>query len=306
MEFDVVVVGNIGIDTNIYLNSGEVDFSVEANFTENIDYIGQAGGYVSRGFAQLGYKTSLIAYLGDDYHADYIRRELHRDSIDLTAVFIDPAGTSRSVNFMYPDGRRKNFYDGKGHMNLYPDLDACRSILSQTKLVHFSIPNWARYLLPIARELDLTISTDLQDIVQVNDPYRLDFVRYSDILFFSAVNYPDPSILIHHFLGAKPDQIVVVGMGEQGCALGCNGEIKFYPPVRLDKPVIDTNGAGDGLAVGFLAGYVFDGFSLSDSILRGQITARHTCGIKASTSELISRSQLESIYQALVPGQNLG
>jgi sugar/nucleoside kinase (ribokinase family) len=297
--YDVVVVGNIGIDTNVYLKSAEIDFSVEANFTENLDYVGQAGGYVSRGFAQLGFRTSFIGSIGEDYHANWIKSELRRDGIDLTAVFIDPAGTSRSVNFMYPDGRRKNFYDGKGHMELRPDLDTCRSVLSKTKLVHFSIPNWARFLLPMARDLDLVISCDLQDIVRVDDPYRLDFAHYSDILFFSAVNYPDPAPVINYYLNANPEQVIVVGMGELGSAVGTDGRIDYYPPVKLEEPVIDTNGAGDGLVVGFLSGYVLEGFPLEESILRGQITARHTCGVKASTSELITRSQLEAMFQKL-------
>ena len=36
-------------------------------------------------------------------------------------VTLAPAGTSRSINFMYGDGRRKNFYDGKSHLQLQPD-----------------------------------------------------------------------------------------------------------------------------------------------------------------------------------------
>src|SRR5512144_1882 len=130
---DVVVVGNVGIDTNVYLPGSDIDFTVEANFTENLDYIGQAGGYASRGYAQLGKKTAFIGYVGDDYSGRFIREEFHRDGIDTTALFIDPQGTSRSVNFMYRDGRRKNFYDGKGHMQLQPDLAVCRAILAKAK-----------------------------------------------------------------------------------------------------------------------------------------------------------------------------
>jgi sugar/nucleoside kinase (ribokinase family) len=36
---------------------------------------------------------------------------------------------------------------------------------------------------------------------------------------------------------------------------------------------IDTNGAGDSLAVGFLVSRVLEGSSLEESIRRGQITA---------------------------------
>ena len=59
-QFDVVVIGNVGIDTNVYLAGDEINFQIESNFTENIDYVGQAGGYAARGFAQLGYRTAFI------------------------------------------------------------------------------------------------------------------------------------------------------------------------------------------------------------------------------------------------------
>ena len=145
-QFDVAVVGNVGIDTNVYLYGQEIDFSVEANFSENVDYVGQAGGYTSRGYARLGYRTAFVGSVGDDVNGRFIRATFTQDSIDTTAVFADPLGTHRSVNIMYRDGRRKNFYDGKGHMTLQPDLDLCRHILSQSRLAHFHLPNWARLL----------------------------------------------------------------------------------------------------------------------------------------------------------------
>ena len=46
--FDVVVVGNVGIDTNIYLPGADIDFNVESNFTENLDTVGQAGAYAAQ------------------------------------------------------------------------------------------------------------------------------------------------------------------------------------------------------------------------------------------------------------------
>jgi sugar/nucleoside kinase (ribokinase family) len=297
-RFDVVAVGNVGIDTNVYFYGNDIDFTVESNFTENVDCLGQAGGYSSRGFAQLGKKTAFIGYVGDDYSGRFIREEFARDGVDTTALFIDPAGTGRSINFMYPDGRRKNFYDGKGHMHLQPDMVICKAVLAKSKLAHFSIPNWARHLLPVARDLGLTISCDIQDVVSAGDEYRRDFIEYSDILFFSATNWDDPTVLMKSFLDANPEQIVIVGMGAEGCALGTRNGIQFFPAVEMETPVIDTNGAGDGLAVGFLSGYVLDGYSLSDSILRGQIVARHTCSQKASSSNLITSEKLDRHFQS--------
>ena len=295
--FDAVVVGNVGIDTCVYLQGAEIDFKVESNFTENLDYVGQAGGYASRGFAQLKKRTAFIGYVGDDYAGRFVRDEFARDGIDTTALFVDPAGTSRSINLMSRDGRRRNFYDGKSHMQLKPDPDICRSILARTRLAHFNIPNWARDLLPRAQAAGVTISCDIQDVVSLHDHYREDFIAHADILFCSAANWPDPTPLIEELLETRPRQIVVAGMGARGCALGTATGIRFFEPVQLDLPVIDTNGAGDGLAVGFLSSYVLGHYSLEDSIRRGQIVARYTCSLKASSSNLITPQQLDEWFQ---------
>lgn len=296
-RFDVAVIGNVGIDTNVYFYGADVDFSREANFTDNVDYVGQAGGYASRGYAQLGKRTTFIGCVGDDFSGRFIREEFTHDDIDLSGLFIDPAGTSRSLNFMYQDGRRKNFYDGKSHMTLQPDLAICRRLLGEAKLAHFNIPNWARFLLPIARELGVTIACDIQDVVNLRDGYREDFIEYADIVFFSAVNHADPAPLIYELLNWKPNLIAVSGMGVRGCALGTRDGVRYFPPVSMPTPVIDTNGAGDGLAVGFLSSYVLDGYSLEDAIRRGQIAARYTCAQKASSSNLITPDLMSAYFQ---------
>lgn len=291
--FKVVVVGNVGVDTNIFLYTSEIDFSVEANFTQNFDYIGQAGGYASRGYAALGARTAFIGYVGNDPNGNWIRQVYQADGIGTEALFIDPAGTSRSINLMYRNGLRKNFYDGKSHMLLQPDLEICSRVMAGSRLVHFNIPNWARWLLPIARGQGAKIACDIQDVIDPHDPYRQEFIEAADYLFFSAANHGNPDGLIQEFLQMNPRAVVVAGMGSEGCAVGESGKILHYPPVSMDLPVVDTNGAGDGLAVGFLTSRVLDGLSIEESIQRGQIAARYTCAQKASTDHLITREILE-------------
>ncbi|RPH90167.1 MAG: carbohydrate kinase family protein, partial [Calditrichaeota bacterium] len=188
---DVVVVGNVGVDTSVYFH-GDFNVNVESNYTLNLDNVGQAGGYTTRGFAQLGYQTAFFGYIGDDFCGRLVREEFVRDGIDLSGVAVDPAGTGRSVNLVYRDGRRINFYDGKSHMTLQPDVNECRELLSRARLALFSIPNWARQVLPVARNAGIPIACDLQDIIDVHDPYRRDFIAGSDVLFFSSVNFPTP------------------------------------------------------------------------------------------------------------------
>jgi len=295
---EVVVVGNVGIDTNVYLPGEDVDWSRETNFTDDRDYVGQAGGYSSRGYAQLGYRTAFIGTVGEDFSGRFVREEFARDGIDMRGMFVDPQGTARSVNIMYRDGRRKNFYDAKGHMALQPDLARCREVLAGAKLAHVHLPHWARHVLPMMREAGVRIAVDLQDVVSAEDPYRKDFVAHADFLFFSAANHGSPEPLMRAFLSARPDLVVIAGMGAQGCALGTRDGLRFFPPVEMETPVVDTNGAGDGLAVGFLSSHVLERRSLEDSIRRGQLAARYTCGLKASSSNLITRAQLGAYERA--------
>ncbi len=269
--FDVVVVGNVGIDTHICLPVDEIDFSHEANFSQNLDVIGQAGGYVSRGYARLGAKTAFIGCVGDDYSGDFIRRQFVEEGIDIQGVFVDPAGTSRSVNFMYRNGQRKNFYDGKSHMTLSAPVEQARQLFQGAKLAHFNIPNWARELLPLARQAGLSIACDIQDVVDIYDPYRMDFIKSADYLFFSAANYSDPTEIIRAYLQINPRLTIISGMGAKGCALASQSGIQFFSPVAMDLPLVDTNGAGDSLAVGFLFSRVLQGRSFEASVRRGQV-----------------------------------
>lgn len=295
-QFDVIVLGAAGIDTNIYLFNDEIDFQVEANFSENLDYIGQAGGYSARAYNKLGYRTAYLGFIGNDPQGEFIRKQFIQDGIDVSGLMIDPLGTKRSINFMYKNGKRKNFYDGKGSMQVKPDMTLGSSLISKTKLAHVSIVNWTRFLLPLLKEKGVCLATDIQDVVDPDDEYRKDYIRYSDFLFFSAVNFPDPQPLIESFLKMNNDLKMVCGRGSEGCIYADQDKTLHLAAVEIERPVIDTNGAGDSLAVGFLSSLLLEGYDLEEALLRGQIAARYCCSIKASTDELIDRDLLDKYF----------
>ncbi|MEF2278015.1 carbohydrate kinase family protein [Deinococcus sp. YIM 134068] len=297
--FEVVVVGNAGLDTCVYVEGEELDLTREGHFTRNRDGVGQAGGYASRGYARLGHRTAFLGAVGEDAAGAQVRAVLEREGVDVGATFPDPQGTARSVNFVFPDGRRRNFYDGRGHMTLTPDPAACRRVLAGARLAHFNLPNWARLVLPVAREEGVAIACDVQDVSDPLDPYRRDFVEAADYLFFSAAHQPDPELLMRAYWTLNPRLVMVAGMGQRGCALGVNGELRVFPPPPLPWPVLDTNGAGDALAVGFLSGHVFGGLSLEEAVWRGQIAARHTCAQRVPKEDLITAGRLGEVAASL-------
>lgn len=297
-ELDFICIGAVGIDTNVYLYTDEINFKVEMNFSENIDNIGQAGGYSSRLLKNLGCKVGFIGFTGLDYHGKFIQESYKAWNIE-TLWFTDPQGTKRSVNIMNKAGERKNFYDGKGSMKVYPDFDQCRLFLQRSEIIHVNIVNWARHLLPIAKELDITISCDIH-IININDDYRRDFIIHFDILFLSAVNFDDVTDLIHSLRSLNKNMKIVIGMGSKGAGLSVKGtEITYFRPPKLHFQIIDTNGAGDSLATGFLLGYYILQKSVQESLLIGQITAQYTCSQKSPKHTLIDRNQLLSIFDSI-------
>ncbi len=298
-SLEVVVAGNVGIDTNVAL---PVDFipaqlaTVEAAFTDNEDGIGQAGGYSSLGYASLGRRVGFVGYVGDDPLGRWIEGALDRAGVELL-LFTDPAGTSRSINLMRPDGTRNTFYDGKSHLELEPDLDRCVAFLAGARLVHVHLANWCRRLLAPARAAGLTIAVDLQDVPSPDDPYRRDFIEAADIIFASAVQADDARRLAEALANKNPQAEIVLGRGARGASLLTPGAgYREAPPARMEAPVVNTNGAGDSLAVGYLVARILSGFDADRSLQWGQTAARFACAHGgAGTPRLIREPELMAI-----------
>lgn len=305
------MVGNAGLDTEVFLDSDEVDLARDSSFTRNVDVVGQAGAYCARGFAALGRPAVFLGSLGDDPAGEQVTQSLHSAGVEVN-TFIDPAGTARSVNLMTRDGSRRAFYDGRGHMDVEAPGDLVRRSLVGVRLAHFSLANWSRNLLAPARRTGAVISVDLQDVDGADDPYRGDFVAAADALFMSAAHLRDPAATARQLMERGAARVVVIGMGAEGVltvrrrdasetrggTIPTEYNVSHCEPPDLDVPIVDTNGAGDGLAVGFLDAYALDGLSVGEAARRGQIVARWTCG-QVGGDDPLDRERLRQIESGL-------
>ena len=276
----VAVVGNPGLDTLVLLPEDLPDLRADGHFTRNVDTVGHAAAFVARDLARLGHEVRILGAVGDDPAGRVVREVLVADGVDTGALFTDPTGTPRSVNLVAPDGRRTFFFDGGAHMTLAPPPDAVASALDGADLVLSALPNWGRGVVAGARERGITVAVDLQDVRDVADPYRRDFVAAADHLFASAAHVEDPIVAAGAWFATGPACTVVFGMGSRGALLvqratdDSVGAVHHQPPPDLDLPVLDTTGAGDALACGFLDGLLFRGMDGPASLHRGQVLAR--------------------------------
>jgi sugar/nucleoside kinase (ribokinase family) len=225
----------------------------------------------------------------------WVRAELTGDGIDLTGLGIDPQGTARSVNLMGSDGSRINFYDGRGHRSIAVDPALGEKIFAGSRLAMFHLPDWARTLLPVAKRAGAVLACDLQDVRDPDDDYLTDFIEGADILFVSSTHHLNPAPMLKQLVRRSNGSMVVCGRGGLGVAIATTEGIRVYPPPRVDLPIVDTNGAGDALAVGFLVAHELEGRPVEEAVQRGQLAARWTCAQRASSSDLVTREQLEEL-----------
>ena len=289
----LVVAGAFGIDTNVY-PAGE-QLGSEMTFAHTTDGLGQAGCYSAIAATALGLPTRAIAALGDDRAGAWVREELVTAGVELLELR-DPGGTHRSVNILSADGGRRNFFDPRAVSETVVDLEACRTLLEGASVLHVHLDDWCRQLLPLARDAGLTISCDLQDVVDLDDPYRADFVAAADVLFLSAANLEDPAAAALELAGRRAERIVIVGAGAEGCLVAHDGAVERFAALSLpDYPVIDTNGAGDNLAVGFLAAFVLDELPLSQAVRQAQLGARWICSQPGDHRQPVTRKLLATL-----------
>lgn len=299
----VTVVGNPGLDTLVLLHEAAPDLRADGHFVRNVDTVGHAAAFCARTSARLGHWTRVLGSVGRDVAGTYVREVLAADGVDLSLLFRDPDGTARSVNLVRPDGGRTFFYHGGSHMTLTPPGHLVQEALAGADLVLSTLANWARHVVVAARERGIPVAVDLQDVRDPDDPYRRDFVAAADHLFASAAHVPDPVAAAAGWFRRGPARTVVFGMGPRGALLverAADGSPRhrLVPPPLLDLPIVDTTGAGDSLATGFLDGLLLTGMDAEQAVVRGQVVAR-VCSSAVGGDAGFDRARIDGLVGTL-------
>ncbi|TDO35830.1 sugar/nucleoside kinase (ribokinase family) [Kribbella sp. VKM Ac-2527] len=292
MELDVFVIGGVGVDTIVRVPSLPLE-DVETIHVQPIEsYVGHTGHGVVLGCHLLGLRTGLVDVIGDDLEGRQIRR-LYEDLGIPFAGALHPSGTRRAVNLVAPDGRRLSLYDGRHPPNLKVDPDLWRMPILRSRHVHVSIMDFARQALPDLSAAGCTVSTDLHDW-DGHNPYHQDFAMAADVVFVSAAALPDDAIewIFKH---GRAEAVVVMA-GADGSYLYARGlEPVHVPPVQLaDRPVVDSNGAGDAYVAAFLTTWL-DGDSWERAAAAGSIAGAWACGSAGTHTDLITAEGLAAL-----------
>ncbi|WP_318210493.1 MULTISPECIES: adenosine kinase [unclassified Streptomyces] len=290
-QYDVLVLGGSGVDTIVYVPELPLPYADSYMIRPGIETrAGQTGDFVALGLSSLGLRTHHIDMIGDDPSGDLVRA-FHRDrGIGFTEVPL-PGGTKRAVNLVGPDGRRLSLYDDSRsrESDRLPE-ELVRSLASASRHAHVSITYPCAFALPQLREAGVTLSTDLHNWDGEN-PYHEPFAYGADIVFVSTTALTDKERTMRRILERGRAEVVIATAGAEGAYLLTADGLVHVPAVTPREPVVDSNGAGDAFAAGFLFGRL-TGEDLDRCALYGAVAGAYACTVPATVGEAIDRAGL--------------
>ncbi|MFP3990895.1 carbohydrate kinase family protein [Streptomyces sp. E11-3] len=293
-HYDVLVVGGTGVDTVVRVDALEVPPGDSVFVPPVRDYVGHTGNGVALGWQALGLATKFIDFLGDDIQGRTILEAYAAHGLDFSHV-VSPHGTPRGINLVDREGRRFSFYDGRHPSDLRLPRDFWLPFLERTRHVHLSIVGHNRDLYEDIHRLGVTSSTDLHDWDGEN-PHHRTYALHSDYVFLSAAAIHDRlDDVLRSILDEGRARLVVATDGGDGCHLLERGEakVRHFPAVRPERPVVDTNGAGDAFVTAFLRAH-FAGEPVERCVLAGSVSGAFACGSAGTHTEFIDAAGLRA------------
>ncbi|WP_333769333.1 carbohydrate kinase family protein [Streptomyces sp. IBSBF 2435] len=295
--YDVLVVGGAGVDTIVLVDELAVPSGDFLGVPPIRDYVAHTGNGVALGFHALGLATKFIDFLGDDPQGRMILDRYAAAGLDFSHLPA-PAGTPRSVNLVDREGRRFSFYDGRHPHGLRLPGSFYLPLLERARHVHISRSPHAEPVFADALRLGRTVSTDLH-AWDGEDRSAHSWAYGADLVFLSAATVGEriPAVM-RQILDQGRAALVVATDGAAGCQVMERGDSgpRHFPAVAPERPVVDSNGAGDAFLTAFLHAR-FSGAALEDCVLAGSVSGAHACGSPGTHEELISAAALAAAVE---------
>lgn len=257
---------------------------VDSNTLENIleklpqkpDYTpGGSAGNTNFALARLGMPSKFLGALGDDHAGDFFRDELLKARGDDKAIRVmKDLPTAQCLSLVTPDAERTMRTHLGAAMTFAPEHVTRKDF---TGCSHAHIEGYVLFnpdlmlaALKAAKEEGCTISVDLAsfEVVHASHTILQELLKeYVDIVFANEeeaeafVGCDDPQKGLESLAGLC--DTVAVKIGDKGALLYHQGE-SCHVPATVVEQVIDTTGAGDFWAAGFLYG-LLTGKSLHES-----------------------------------------
>jgi len=264
------------VDNEKYLN---ILKTVEPFIAKKVT--GGSAANTIHGIAGLGLKTGFIGKIGNDFYGDFMENEMRQYGI---TPYLQRGGqaTGMAITFVTPDSERTFAVYLGAAMELNAD-DLSLHLFQGYDIFHiegYLIQNYnlMEHSMRLAKEAGACISLDLATYTMVE--WHQDFLnemveKYVDIIFANeeeALAFTDkqPDEALMEL--SQKCSISVVKIGRKGSLAYRNNELIHQS--AFDVQTVDTTGAGDLYASGFLYG-IATGTNLQASAKIATLLASH-------------------------------
>ena len=242
-------------------------------------FTGGSAGNVIKGLAELGTEPGFIGKTSDDENGNFYAETCKEMGVNFVQLKDEVLHTGVALTFISPDAQRTfGTYLGAAS-NLLPD-DIQPDFFEGYQ--YFFIEGYLTQnhelierAVDMARAAGLKVCLDLAsyNIVESDHEFFEYLLGKTDIVFANeeesfAFTKKAPAEALEEM--ARLCEIVVVKTGKEGSIVARGSERAFCE--SLPANVVDTTGAGDGYAAGFLYGLI-KGMSLENCAMAGTIVA---------------------------------
>ncbi|SFS05389.1 ribokinase [Halomicrobium zhouii] len=219
----------------------------EATISEQRQSGGGSASNVAVVLAGLGVSTHLLGSVGDDEHGRSAREELEAVGVDTTLVEAPDAATSVKYLVVADDGEVMVFGNDGANESFGPG-DLPDSSLAEADHLHLTgqDPDTAAAFARLANDVGTPVSFDPGR--RLGDRTYEETLAIVDVVF---LNEREGRVAASEDLLGDV-AAVVVKRGAGGAELRTGGKTVTHPGYPVDP--VDTTGAGDAFAAGFIAG----------------------------------------------------
>jgi len=230
-----------------------------------------------KALAHQGVEVGFIGKIGDDQYGQFFADELKGLGVNTQLVVSPNKATGVATTFISPDGQR-TFATFLGASSTLSVEDIKPEMLDGYDILYvegYLVQNYALmdHVMKIAKEKKMTICLDLASynvVEQARDFFEYLLDTFVDIVFANeeesfAITGREPAPALNML--AEKCKVAVVKLGAKGSSAKSGDEVARVAAVPVEK-VVDTTGAGDFFAAGFLSTYI-QGGSLTESLAKG-------------------------------------
>lgn len=309
-KLDVICVGAAIVDIPLQPVSKNI-FNIESYPLNKISMtIGGDAINEATIISRLGYKVALMSRIGKDAVGNFILEACEKDNIDVKSIHIDEdVDTSINVGLVTEDGERTFVTNKNGSLwkTTIEDVDFDRfkdaRLLSFASIFNNPLLDGAALvkIFQEAKKNKLIICADmikarlcetLQDIREALSYVDYFFPNYDEACLMTGKTELNEIADIFLECGVKN---VVIKTGKKGCFIK-NDKKTLKIPACKDIKAIDTIGAGDNFASGFITG-ILDGKTLKECAEFANVTAAISVQSVGATTGVKNREQVEKLLQ---------